>query len=379
MKYNPFCSVEISFSNIKGLHDLITSVDHNTKAVVVADSFTTDLWNITDDIKSGINAGNIAWVDKCTPNPTQEDVVRALERVGDLNPTQIIAIGGGSTIDLGKAINAFYYMFKDEMVTIDMITEAFKTGSYNKPHQFIDIIAIPSTAGTGSEVTRFASFWGANEKAKYSIMTEHNYPKKAIIIPELTLTLPQRVTFSTGIDALTHAIEAFWSRPATYLEKDIAIRAIDLIMDYLPKTLADPQNLELRAGMLRGALLAGIAFAKPGCTACHSMGYALTMNYGIEHGLACALTLDAVAKINREETVLADMLFERFEKYGGLQNWLDSTSEGIVEMRLSYFGIPKEGIDKLVEDTFTYGQFTMDNNPVNISKEQVREILLSIF
>jgi len=270
-------------------------------------------------------------------------------------------------------------MFKDEKVTVDMITEAFKTGSYQKPHQFIDIIAIPSTAGTGAEVTRFASFWGANEKAKYSITTENNYPNKAIIIPELTLTLPQRVTFSTGVDALTHAVEAFWSRPSTYLEKDLAIRAIDIIMDYLPKTLADPQNLELRTAMLRGALLAGLAFSKPGCTACHSMGYALTMHYGIEHGLACALTLDPVAKINKEKTVLADTLFERFEKYGGLQNWLDSTSKGIVEMRLSYFGITKDGIDQLAKDTFTYGKFTMDNNPVVISEERVKEIFLSIY
>lgn len=377
MKYNPFCSVEISFSNMEGLHELLTSVDHNMKTVVVADAFTTDLWNISDDIKAGINAGNIAWVDKCPPNPTQEDVVRALDIVGDLNPTQIIAIGGGSTIDVGKAISAFYYMFKGKKVTIDMITEALETASYKKTHQFIDIIAIPSTAGTGSEVTRFATIWDIGNKAKYSIDTAENYPKIAMIVPELTLTLPQRGTLSTGIDALSHAVEAFWAKPTTYLVKDVAIRAIDLIMDYLPKTLADPQNLELRTGMLRGALLAGIAFSQTRTTACHSMGYPLTMQYGVEHGFACALTLDAVSKINREKTVFADMLFDTFDKYGGLQNWLDNTSKGIVEMRLSYFGIPKEGIDALVKDTFTKGR--MDNNPVDISEEQVKEILLSIF
>ena len=97
----------------------------------------------------------------------------------------------------------------------------------------------------------------------------------------------------------------------------------------------------------------------------------------MEHGLACALSLDAVSKINREKTVLADDLFAVFEKHGGLRNWLDKTSAGIVELRLSALGVPKEGIDEIVKGTFTKGR--MDNNPVDISPEQVKEILLSVY
>ena len=159
--------------------------------------------------------------------------------------------------------------------------------------------------------------------------------------------------------------------------KDIALRAIDLIMTNLPKVLADLQNLELRTAMCRGALLAGMAFAKTRTTACHSISYPITMQYGVEHGLACALSLDAVSKINREKTVLADDLFAVFEKHGGLRNWLDKTSAGIVELRLSALGVPKEGIDEIVKGTFTKGR--MDNNPVDISPEQVKEILLSVY
>lgn len=379
MSYDPYCAVEIEFSNMQGLHDIIDNCSEDKKTLVMSDKFTTDLWGITDEIQAGVDAGYFAWVSKCPGNPTQQDIIDALETVGDLNPTQILAIGGGSTIDLAKAISAFYYLFKEKGIKADLnnITDALQNKTYTEPHQFIDIIALPSAAGTGSEVTRFATIWDVNKVSKFSIDCAENYAKKAIVIPDLTLTLPARLTLSTGLDALSHAMESFWAKPTTYVVKDIALRAIDLIMTYLPKVLKDPQNLELRTAMSRGALLAGMAFAKTRTTACHSISYPITMQYGLEHGLACALSLDAVSKINREKTVMADELFAVLEKHGGLKNWMDKTSEGIVEMKLSAFGIPKAGIDGIVEGTFTKGR--MDNNPVDISPEQVKEILLSVY
>ena len=377
MSYLPFCSVEVEFSNMQGLHDLINHCDASKRTLVVCDAFTTDIWGITEDIKKGIAAGHLAWVDKCPGNPTQQDILDALDRVGDLQPEQILAIGGGSTIDLAKAVSAFYYLYYGRKVSLEEITQALKDKAYTQPHRFIDIIAVPSAAGTGSEVTRFATIWDVNKVSKFSIDCQENYAKKNVVIPELTLTLPARLTLSTGLDALCHATESFWAKPTNYLVKDIALRAIDLIMTNLPKVLADLQNLELRTAMCRGALLAGMAFAKTRTTACHSISYPITMQYGVEHGLACALSLDAVSKINREKTVQADDLFAVFEKHGGLRNWLDKTSAGIVELRLSALGVPKEGIDEIVKGTFTKGR--MDNNPVDISPEQVKEILLSVY
>ncbi len=378
MSYLPFCSVEIEFSNMQGLHDLINEYNKDKKTLVICDSFTTDLWDITKDIEAAMKLGHMAWIDKCPGNPTQQDILNALEKVADFEPEQIIAVGGGSTIDIAKAVSAFYDLLKKEEITIANITKALKEKTYaTTEHNFIDIIAVPSAAGTGSEVTRFATIWDVDKVSKFSIDCQQNYAKKAIIIPELTLTLPKRLTLSTGLDALSHATEAFWAKPTNYLVKDIALRAIDLIMTNLPKVLADPDNITLRTAMSRGALLAGIAFAKTRTTACHSISYPITMQYGIEHGLACALSLDAVSKINREKTELADMLFEVFQKHGGLQNWIDKTCEGIVKLRLSYFNVPKEGIDKIVEGTFTKGR--MDNNPVDITPEQVKEILLSVY
>jgi alcohol dehydrogenase class IV len=253
-----------------------------------------------------------------------------------------------------------------------------RSGSYKAEHEVIDIISVPSAAGTGSEVTQFATIWDVNKTAKFSIDTPQNYPKMSLVIPELTLTLPQKLTFSTGVDALSHAVEAYWAKPTTFVVKDIALKAIDTIMTYLPKVLDDPKNLELRNYQSRGALLAGMAFARTRTTACHSISYAMTMQYGVPHGIACCMTLDPVSKINRDVIVCADDLFNTFEKHGGLQKWLDeNAAKAGVSLKLKDWGVDEAGIDHLVTQTFTKGR--MDNNPVDISPEKVKEILQGIY
>lgn len=374
MSYNPFCSIDISFGDMQTLKE---AAKEKKKKIIVCDAYTADVWGLTDIIEEQIEEKNAVWIDECKANPTPAEVVKALEKVGDFEAEGILAIGGGSTIDISKAVSAFCYMYRGKVVTEEDILENLKSGEYKKPHRFIDITAVPSTAGTGSEMTQFATIWDMKNQAKYSVDTSFNYAKKAYIIPELTLTLPKRQTLSTGLDALSHAVEAYWAKPTTYVVKDVALRAIDMIMKYLPEVMKNLGDIKLRTAMSRAALLSGMAFAKTRTTACHSIGYPITMKYGLEHGFACALTLDAVSKINREKTELADDLFEVFDKYGGLRRWIDDTCGDIVKLRLKYFGIPKEGIDDIVAGTFTKGR--MDNNPVDISPEQVKEILLSIY
>lgn len=377
MSHVPFCSVEVQFGNMQTLHDMINDCGADRQVMVICDRFTTDLWGVTDEIQKHVTAGHMAWIDKIPSNPTQVEVFNGLKAIEHMDPVVVLAIGGGSTIDTAKGVCNFHHLFKGKEITIDAITELLRSGGYKAEHPVIDLISVPSAAGTGSEVTQFATIWDMNKTAKFSIDTPQNYPVCSVIIPDLTLTLPARLTFSTGVDALSHAIEAFWAKPTTYLVKDVALRAIDMIMTYLPQVLADPSNLEKRTAMCRASLLAGVAFAKTRTTACHSISYAITMQYGVEHGIACCLTLDAVSKINRPKIVLADDLFAVFEKHGGLQNWLEKTSAGIVKLSLKDLGIPESGIDHLVEQTFTKGR--MDNNPVDISPEQVKEILLSIY
>lgn len=190
---------------------------------------------MTADIERNVAAGNEFWMDTITPNPTQQDVYNGLKLIEGCDPDFILAIGGGSAIDTSKGISNFHYLFKGKEITIEAITDLLKSGAYKAEHEVIDIISVPSAAGTGSEVTQFATIWDINKTAKFSIDTPQNYPKMSLIIPELTLTLPLKMTFSTGVDALSHAIESYWAKPTTYVVKDIALKAIETIMTYLPK------------------------------------------------------------------------------------------------------------------------------------------------
>ena len=377
-KYVPYCSVEVKFGTKEDLRAIVNDCGPDKKVLVVCEKFCTDMWELTADIEKNCAEGNEFWMSQITPNPTQLDVYNGLKLIEGCDPDFILAIGGGSAIDTAKGVSNFHYLFKGKEITVEAITEMLRSGSYKAEHDVIDIISVPSAAGTGSEVTQFATIWDVNKTAKFSIDTPQNYPKMSLVIPELTLTLPQKLTFSTGVDALSHAVEAYWAKPTTFVVKDIALKAIDTIMTYLPKVLDDPKNLELRNYQSRGALLAGMAFARTRTTACHSISYAMTMQYGVPHGIACCMTLDPVSKINRPVIVCADDLFATFEKHGGLQKWLDeNAAKAGVSLKLKDWGVDEAGIDHLVTQTFTKGR--MDNNPVDIAPEKVKEILQGIY
>jgi alcohol dehydrogenase class IV len=367
---NGLCPVEIKFENLDYLKKLISK---SRGAVVIAERSTSDLWGLTPTIESA----GVIWIDSIPSNPTQREVVNALKAVGDAEPNHIIAVGGGSSLDLAKALSAFRYMFEGGKATIEDITKAITSKSYTAEHRMIDIIAVPSTSGTGSEVTKWATIWDVDKVSKFSIECSSLYARQALIIPELTASMPASLTLATALDALCHASEAFWAKQTTPLVKEIACRAVDIIMTNLGPALRSPADIRLRRKLAAGSVLAGIAFSQTHTTACHSISYPITMKYNVPHGYACAITLDPVSKLNRPATEDADMLFECYERHGGLKNWLDDVSFGIVTLRLSAFGVKRNELQDIVKSTFTKGR--MDNNPVDLGETDVLDILCSVF
>lgn len=367
---NGLCPVEIKFENLDYLKKLISK---SRGAVVIAERSTSDLWGLTPTIESA----GVIWIDCIPSNPTQREVVNALKAVGDAEPNLIIAVGGGSSLDLAKALSAFRYMFEGGKATIEDITKAITSKSYTAEHRMIDIIAVPSTSGTGSEVTKWATIWDVDKVSKFSIECSSLYARQALIIPELTASMPASLTLATALDALCHASEAFWAKQTTPLVKEIACRAVDIIMTNLGPALRSPADIRLRRKLAAGSVLAGIAFSQTHTTACHSISYPITMKYNVPHGYACAITLDPVSKLNRPATEDADMLFECYERHGGLKNWLDDVSFGIVTLRLSAFGVKRNELQDIVKSTFTKGR--MDNNPVDLGETDVLDILCSVF
>ena len=307
-------------------------------------------------------------------NPAVEDVAALLARLQEqpFEPTTILCIGGGSCMDLGKAASALYHLVRKP--DTESVREAIRTGAYRKPHICVDLIAMPTTAGTGSEVTRWATIWDPQEGMKRSIDHEHGFPKAAVIIPDWTLGMPAPLTLATGLDALSHAMEAYWAVARNPLSQTLALMAVTKIRVALPRALAAPEELNARQEMSQGCLLAGLAFSQTRTAACHSISYPLTMLRGIPHGFAVALTLSSVLRRNRKAVPELEKLDALFDEDEGFDRWLETTAAGVQPLQLTAFGVNEADLPGIVEQSFTTGR--MDNNPIPFTREDVMEILL---
>lgn len=306
-------------------------------------------------------------------NPTEVDVKNVIDKIEQL-PELIIALGGGSILDLAKAVSAFSYII-EETTEAEAITAEIKSKKYLQHAQKIELAAIPTTSGTGSEVTRWATIWNYEHKEKFSIEAEWLLPKYAFIVPEFTKALPARQTLSTGLDALMHAVESYWSVNSNAIVREMAKSAIRLVVDYLPKLLQELDNIQYREKLSLASLMAGLAFGNTRTTACHSISYPLTMDYGVEHGFAAAVTLIAVMEFNREYIVDYSALLEAFrgKDIYDLEEWICMVTRYIQPCYLEAFGIKKEDISSIVEKSFTIGR--MNNNPRICDKNNLIAIL----
>ena len=173
-------------------------------------------------------------LDESIANPDVHLVREILDSVN--KPDLIIAIGGGSSIDLGKAISALY-QYKD-----DDVLDLLKNKDYLENESYIPLIAVPTTAGTGSECTKWATIWDFDNSKKYSIDADYLYPKESWLVPELTVTMDEKMTLATGLDALAHAMESYWSVPSNSYTRVLARDSIRIIHKYLPLVLNDLDN-----------------------------------------------------------------------------------------------------------------------------------------
>jgi len=311
------------------------------------------------------------WINEISPNPTIENISKACVKL-DGTIEKIIAIGGGSTIDTAKAIIASFGMFSGDCSIIDIIENKLYLNNNLRVKKFI---AVPTTSGTGSEVTQWATVWDDHRKLKFSVDAEWLMPTDVWLVPELTMSLSTRQTLSTGLDAFVQACEAYWARRSDSLARALAVQAVTVIHEYLPLALKDGQDPKAREGMQTGSLLAGLAFSRTGTTACHSISYPITALFGVEHGFAVALTL--VQVIERNIAVVdCGKLLNAVGSPEYLHNWLDTLCADIQPLRLSAFGILTEDIPLIAKRAFTTGR--MDNNPVIFSEADVTDILSEV-
>ena len=218
----------------------------------------------------------------------------------------VLAIGGGSAIDTAKAL-----IVGTKTGTFAELLELLSKGGSFTPEKVKPLIAVPTTAGTGSEVTPWATIWDQQAQKKYSLHLDSTWPSVAIIDPELMVSLPESITVSTGLDALSHALESIWNVNANPVSDTFAISAIQDILTYLPLLKQDLNNLELRSHMALAALKAGMAFSNTKTALAHSISYEMTLRYGVPHGIACSFTLPYVLGLAWGRDPSRDRIFEQ--------------------------------------------------------------------
>jgi alcohol dehydrogenase len=268
--------------------------------------------------------------DKVEPEPrielADEGAAVAIKNKCDI----VVGIGGGSAMDVAKAI-AVLATNKGSAVDYLGLNKVSKPG--------LPKIMIPTTAGTGSEVTFTAVFVRKNLKKKEGMNSPYLYPELALLDPELTLSLPPKPTAETGIDALCHAIESYTSVNASPMSELFSLQAIVLIAENLRNCVHDGKNLKARENMLLGSLYAGLGLANAGVTAVHSLSYPLGGKYGIGHGLANTLMLPAVIAYNLPATL---------DKFADIAEAMGECTDGLPVREAAYLAL--EAVESLIED-----------------------------
>ena len=230
-------------------------------------------------------------IDRTQPNP-DIDGLDGLYRGFWAQPDAaevLVAVGGGSVLDTAKAL-----MVGTADRSFEALISVLAKGKPFAPHRVKALIAVPTTAGTGSEVTPWATIWDHAAGKKYSLHLDQTWPEAALVDPALTTSLPPGPTLASGLDALSHALESIWNVNANPVSDTHAVAAARAVLATLPALLEDAGNVDLRRRMSLAALQAGLAFSNTKTALAHSISYDMTLRHGLPHGIACSFTLPLV-------------------------------------------------------------------------------------
>lgn len=354
---------------------------YGKKIMIVTGKSSSKKTGALDKVIDSLKMENLQYVifDKVESDPSVDTVELGTSIAKEEKIDVIVALGGGSPLDAAKGISI-------------MLTNSGSIVDYEKKQPEVPgvpVVAVPTTAGTGSEVSKFIVITDTRRKVKMLIGGETLIPKVAILDGELTLMVPPDVTAATGMDALTHAIEAYISKKAQPATGVQALSAIKLISENLAKAVQNGENMDARNNMLFAQMQAGLAFSNASVALVHAMSRPLGAYFGVPHGLANAILLTRVMEYNRAACAekFKDIAETMGENTSGLSIREASNlavkavkelyAETGLPVKLRDVGVKEEMIETLAKDAIKSGSALV--NPRKASLEDLIDIYKSIY
>ena len=368
MNWDYIQPVKISFGKgrVSEVKDIAASIGCENGLLVADPFFFTN--GLAERIVKESGGAITATFGKVSPNPDVTEVDECADLIRQNQIGFVVALGGGSSIDCANAAASI-------CLTGDSIRKYHGTG-VPMPVAHLPLIAVPTTAGTGSEVTCVSVLTDHASGRKSPVVSDGFYPSYAIIDPELTYSMPPKVTAGTGIDVLSHALEGYWSRGHQPICDACALHAADLVFKYLYRACENPMDEEAREKMCEASLIAGLAFTLPKTTSSHACSFPLTNLHHIPHGEACGMTLDYFARINAkgEEGWRIDRLAEAlgFQDTGDMADAIHDLKEKMgLRNDIKDLELSEDQIADLVRISRHPNLY---NNPMEITDEQLKEM-----
>lgn len=304
--------------------------------------------------------------------PSLEICQSAINFVQNSRFDGVVAIGGGSVMDvakvmiaaLGTKVNSIQQLLRFQLVFQCKISGIF----------------IPTTHGSGSEVTMWSTIWDLNLKKKYSLECPDLYPSIAILDGSLTLSLPLDISLIAVLDSLSHSFEAIWNKNANVQSTIFAIEAISLILNNVKELKNNLNNIKLRNSLLKASNVAGRAFSNTKTAAAHAISYPLTANFNIPHGIAASLALLPLLRINKlaiEDEINQIISALNLGKFSEFENRILDISSGLIKYSLKDWGVKFSQIPEIAIQAHAEGRIR--NNIIELSQREVIKILELIF
>jgi alcohol dehydrogenase class IV len=314
--------------------------------------------------------------DRVKPDPSTTFVQSAAEEARRAQVDAVLGLGGGSSIDTAKMAAALAPNRRN-------IDDYLGGAAFEQP--VLPILAVPTTAGTGSEATHIAILSDEAAQVKKGLVSVRIMPRFAFLDPELTLALPPAITAVTAMDALCHAIESYTSLNANEYTEVLSLRAVELLDENILEVFRSGRNAKAREKMLLGSFLAGVAFANAGVAAVHAFAYPLGGMFHVAHGLANSLMMPTILRFNSSACA------ERYARIGrAFTRGREATAESVVRRveelsrllelprNLAAIGIPADALEPMSQAVVLITRL-LNNNPRKVSLEDARAIYREAF